>query len=451
MKIKFCGANHEVTGSCHLLKIKNKNILVDCGMFQGSDFNEGKNHDEFPFDPKEIDVVLVTHAHLDHTGRIPKLLREGFDGSIFMTKATCAFAKLIWEDAFGIMEYNEKKFQMPVLYSEADIEEAVKHCVGVDYHEDVDLGDGVSAVFKNMGHIFGSAFIEITDGEKKITFSGDVGNNNVPILKETENLSDVDVVICESTYGDRIHEPIEEGYATLLKFIQEGVKRGGTIMIPAFSLERTQQILFQLHKMSEHDDTLPKVPIYLDSPLAIEATKVYKLFPEYYDEEAMREYKAEGDFLEFPNLKITHTREESMAINDKKGPKIVIAGAGMMNGGRILHHAVRYLDDPNSTLIFVGYQAHGTLGRKLYEGAENVKVMGKYLEVKATIKAIGSLSAHGDQKKLMEWINSGDKKPEKVYLVHGEEHASTELSHRLRDEYGLKVFIPEYNEEVEIG
>jgi len=208
--------------------------------------------------------------------------------------------------------------------------------------------------------------------------------------------------------------------------------------------------LFQLHKMSEHDDTLPKVPIYLDSPLAIEATKVYKLFPEYYDEEAMSEYKAEGDFLEFPNLKITHTREESMAINDKKGPKIVIAGAGMMNGGRILHHAVRYLDDPNSTLIFVGYQAHGTLGRKLYEGAEHVKVMGKYLEVKATIKAIGSLSAHGDQKKLMEWINSGDKKPEKVYLVHGEEHASTELSHRLRDEYGLKVFIPEYNEDVEV-
>ncbi|PJA90510.1 MAG: hypothetical protein CO137_00110, partial [Candidatus Magasanikbacteria bacterium CG_4_9_14_3_um_filter_32_9] len=273
MKIKFCGANHEVTGSCHLLQIKNKNILVDCGMFQGSDFNEGKNHDEFPFNPKEIDVVLVTHAHLDHIGRIPKLIKEGFSGKIFMTKATCAFAKLIWEDAYGIMEYNEKKFQMPVLYSEADIEGSVKHCVGVNYDEQVDLDNGVSAIFKDVGHIFGSAFIEITDGEKKIAFSGDVGNKNVPILKETKKLSDVDVVICESTYGDRIHEPVEEGYSTLLTLILEGVKRGGTIMIPAFSLERTQQILFQLHKMSEHDDTLPKVPIYLDSPLAIEATK----------------------------------------------------------------------------------------------------------------------------------------------------------------------------------
>src|SRR3989339_61024 len=226
MNLSFFGATREVTGSCFMLETKAGKLLVDCGMFQGSDFNEGKNHDGFPFDPKEIDVLLVTHAHLDHTGRIPKLLREGFGGSIFMTKATCAFAKLIWEDAYGIMEYNEKKFQMPVLYSEADIEEAVKHCVGVDYHEKVDLGDNVSAVFKDMGHIFGSAFIEITDGEKKIAFSGDVGNNNVQILKETENLSDVDVVICESTYGDRIHEPIEEGYATLLKFIQEGIERG---------------------------------------------------------------------------------------------------------------------------------------------------------------------------------------------------------------------------------
>jgi metallo-beta-lactamase family protein len=450
MQIQFCGADKEVTGSCHLLKTSTKNILVDCGMFQGSNFNEGKNHEDFIFDPKEIDVLLVTHAHLDHIGRIPKLIKDGFDGHIYMTKATCKFAKLIWADAYRIMMYNNRKFKTPVLFSETDIAKAVSYCKSLDYNEEIEVVEGVKAVWKDAGHIFGAAFIEVEADGKKIAFSGDIGNENVPILKDTESLSDVDVVLCESTYGDRIHEDIDTRRSIILKLIKEGVEKGGTIMIPSFSLERTQELLYELNLLSEHDKTLPEVPIFLDSPLAIHATKVYGEHPEYYDADAEELTKAGDDFLEFPNLKMTLTREESKHINSTPGPKIVIAGAGMMNGGRILHHALRYLSDPASTLIIVGYQAKGTLGRKLYEGTSHVKIFDKKVDVNCTIKAIGSLSAHGDQKKLIKWASSGTKKLQKVYCVHGESHAVTELAHRMRDQLGVESFVPEFGEIVEI-
>ena len=451
MKLKFCGAAGGVTGSCHLLQTDKYKILVDCGMFQGGKFNEGKNHEDFPFNPAEIDVLLVTHGHLDHVGRIPKLIKDGFKGKIWMTKATCEFAELIWVDGWHIMKENLKRYGTPVLFGEADIAVAKSYCTGINYDEVTEVLPGVKAIWKDAGHIFGAAFIELEVDGKKIAFSGDIGNENVPILRDTQKLSnDIDVLLCESTYGDRIHEPIEVRREVILKLIKEGVKKGGAIMIPAFSLERTQEFLYELNKLSEYDKELPKIPIFLDSPLAIDATAVYGKYPEYYDEEAMRLHMVGDDFLDFPGLKMTHTREESKQINHISGSKMIIAGAGMMNGGRIIHHAFRYLPDPNSTLIIVGYQANGTLGRKLYEGTQKVKIFNQDVDVRCTIKAIGALSAHGDQKKLIDWAGSSGNTPKKIFCVHGESHAATEFAHRLRDKYETEVFVPEFGEEFEI-
>jgi len=450
MKLSFYGAAHEVTGSCFLLETEKRKILVDCGMFQGSNFNEAKNHNGFIFNPKKIDALLVTHGHLDHVGRIPKLVKDGFSGPIYMTKATCELAMLIWEDAYKIMEYNHKKFQSPILYNEEDIERAHALCRGVDYHDSVAVTEDITAVWKDAGHIFGASFIEVSAEGKNIAFSGDIGNSGVPILKETDQLGEVDILLCESTYGDRTHESRKESVDLILKLIKEGCARGGAIMIPAFSLERTQEFLYDLNKMSEHDKTLPHIPIFLDSPLAIKALPVYKKYPQYYDRQARILTEAGDDFLKFPELEITSTPQQSKRINDVPMPKMIIAGSGMMNGGRILHHAFRYLSDPKSTLIIVGYQASGTLGRKLYEGAEKVKIFGKDIEVKCVIKAIGGLSAHGDQNKLLSWIRGAEKIPEKVYCIHGESHAATALGHRLQKDLGIKTFVPEFGETVEI-
>ncbi len=450
MKVTFFGAAHGVTGSCHLVETATKRILMDCGMFQGSNFNEGKNHDDFPFDPASIDILLLSHAHIDHTGRVPKLVREGFHGEIYTTKATKEFAQLIWEDAHRIMTYDNKKFGSPILYSEADIHDALKHTVGVDYHERIDLGDGMSVIFKDAGHIFGSAFIELTADGKTLAYSGDMGNNNVPILKDTDQLGAVDVLLCESTYGDRVHEDERTRKEILLDVISEGVQRGGAIMMPSFSLERTQEIVYLLDELFENDRTLPDIPIYVDSPLAIREFPVYKKYTEYYDARACEKYMKGNDFLDFDRLTLTETKEQSMKINHVPNPKLIIAGAGMMNGGRILHHAKRYLPDPNATLIIVGYQARNTLGRKLYEGAEHVMIHNEKIPVKAKILAIGALSAHGDQSKLLSWIRNAEKKPAKVYCVHGEPHAATELAHRIREDVDVTAFVPEEGETIEV-
>lgn len=450
MKLTFYGAAHEVTGSCHLLEAAGKKILVDCGMFQGSDFNEGRNFDPFPFDPRSIDAVLVTHAHIDHTGRVPKLAKEGFRGRVYMTKATVEFTQLVWTDAYHIMEYEHRKFQAPLLYDHADIAEAHGRCHGVNYGERVEIAPGVHAVFKDAGHIFGAAFIEISAEGKTVAFSGDIGNVDAPILRDTEKLGAVDVLVTESTYGDRLHEDVMTRRSVILQMLKDGHRRGGAIMVPAFSIERTQEFLFELHKLSEHDRTLPPMPIFLDSPLAIDATKVFKRYPEYYDAEAAKLYMTGDDFLSFPELRVTYTAQESKKINQVPGPKMIIAGAGMMNGGRIQHHAIRYLPDPNSTLIIVGYQANGTPGRRIYEGAKTVRMLREEVTVRCTVKAIGALSAHGDQAKMLSWIGGASVLPKEVYCVHGEPHAATELAHRLRDTYGMKTFVPAAGESAEI-
>lgn len=449
MRLTFLGAAREVTGSCYLLEVADKKLLIDCGMFQGSDFNEGKNNDPFPFAPADISAVLVTHAHLDHTGRIPKLARDGFAGPIYMTAATAEFSRLIWEDAEEIMARENEKFQRPILFSSADIIAAGRFSRGVGYRAPVAVAPGITAIFKDAGHIFGAAFIEITAEGKTIVFSGDIGNSNVPILRETDQLGAADVLISESTYGDRKHETRKESIELVLRLIKEGSDRGGVIMIPSFSLERTQELLYDLHEMSE-SGRLPKVPIFLDSPMAISALATYRKYPEYYDEAAKDLYANGDDFFKFPELHITRTREESKAINNVAGPKIVIAGSGMMNGGRIVHHARRYVPDPKSTVILVGYQAEGTLGRRLYEGAGTVTIFGEKIPVLCTVKAIGGLSAHADQEKMVSWVRNATQIPQKIYCTHGEPASATALAHRYRDEFGVSAFVPEYGERVDV-
>ncbi|HYE59831.1 MAG TPA: MBL fold metallo-hydrolase [Candidatus Kapabacteria bacterium] len=450
MQITFCGASRGVTGSCFLLETKEKRVLIDCGMFQGSDFNEGKNSEPFPFDPKSIDAVFVTHPHLDHVGRIPKLVKEGFTGYVYMTAGAKELARLIWNDAYHIMLYNHRKFQQPLLFDDVDIANADAVCRGVNYEEALTVGD-ISVTWHDAGHIFGSAFLEICAEGKRVVCSGDLGNTDAPIIKDTRPLPDnVDLLLIESTYGDRLHESKEERDSLLLELIKEGVERGGTIMMPAFSLERTQEILYRLHEMSEHDRSLPRIPIFLDSPLAIDATEVYKKYPTYYDKEAFAAHTIGDDFLNFPELRIAYTKEESKAINGVPSPKMIIAGSGMMNGGRILHHAFRYLPDPASSLIIVGYQAEGTLGRRLYEGASQVTIFGERVDVRCKIKAIGALSAHADQKKLLSWVGSAKTVPNRVYCIHGEPHAATELAHRIRDQYSVQTFVPDMEEQIDV-
>lgn len=449
MYLQFCGANREVTGSCHLLTTKNKRVLVDCGIFQGSDFNEGKNFDDFPFDPKSIDALLVTHAHHDHVGRIPKLVKDGFSGPIYMTRATTELAPLIWEDALSIMSYDHAKFDYPMLYTAEDVAQARTLCKGIDYGEVLDLSGGVTAVWRDAGHIFGSAFIEVVADGKRICFSGDIGNDGVPILRETEMMNPVDVLLCESTYGDRLHEPVESRRKVILDAIKRGVARGGTIMVPAFSLERTQELLYELNTLSEYDHTLPNIPVFVDSPLAIDATEVFEKYYEYYDHEAEARYRAGDNFFEFPNLHLTYTKVESQKLNNIKGAKIVIAGAGMMNGGRIQHHAIRYLPDRHSTVLFIGYQAPHTPGRRILNGEKNVTLLRQDIKVECAVEYVSALSGHGDQEKLVRWVKGAGSSLGKVFCVHGEEQTSLAFADIIKNT-GIESYVPQYEEIVEI-
>lgn len=450
MHIQFCGAAREVTGSCHLLKTGNLNILVDCGMFQGSNYNEGKNFDPFPFDPKEIDVMVLTHAHLDHVGRIPKLVAEGFTGTIFATKGTIPLTEIVLSDAARIMEWNNTKYQYPILFTGQEVAIAMQQFTGIDYETEVEVAPGVTAIWREAGHILGSAFIEIRTEGKKIVFSGDIGNEDAPILKDTAPLVEADVLVIESTYGDRLHETRDEADEKLFSLIKNAANRGGAIMMPAFSIERAQELIYRLHTYEEEHKDFPDIPVFVDSPMAIRVIDVFKQFPEYYDKEACAHYMDGEDFLHFPGLELTFEKERSKAINTIHPPKLIIAGAGMMNGGRIVHHAMRYLPDEKSTLIIIGYQANGSLGRRLYEGAKSVKIYNTEVEVNATVKAIGGLSAHGDQHKLLSWIQSAPTPPQKVFCVHGEPNAATTLAHKIRDTYGATCYVPEFGEEVSI-
>lgn len=440
MYLSFYGAAGEVTGACTLLESGKTKILVDCGMFQGSEFNASRNHEEFSFDPKVLSAVVVTHAHLDHVGRLPLLVKAGYCGFFYATPATIDLAQLIMEDAVEVMHDNNRRNGEPILYDLSDVNEVVQQFKAVDYYETFYLDEikkDVFIKFYDAGHIFGSTFVEVNVKNKKIIFSGDIGNINAPILRDTDNLpGGIHTLICESTYGDRAHEASFNPFKVIEQIVVDSVKRGGVLMIPAFSLERTQELLYRLNDFIDRRHGLPRVPIFLDSPLAIKAMSVFKRYPQYYDA-AAKSLMAEGDdFFNFAGLTLCETREESLRINKTPGPKIIIAGAGMMNGGRIQHHAIRYLSYRDNTLLIIGYQAEGTLGRKILNGESPVKIFGETIPVKCAVKAVGSLSAHGDQYKLLNWLKSAPDLPEKIILNHGELHASTALLKQIKNGLG---------------
>ncbi|MFC1703076.1 MBL fold metallo-hydrolase, partial [Patescibacteria group bacterium] len=438
----------EVSGSCTLLEYGGTRVLVDCGMIQGGNNSYQRNLEKFPFDPASLDVVLLTHAHIDHTGRIPKLIKEGFDGRVFATQPTRLLSLYMWRDAAHVMKDDARRHGRERLYTGQDVIKAYEHVHGVKYGTKVKISDGISVKFHDAGHIFGSSFIEMTVGKKQIIFSGDVGNDEVPILRPTENLSNPDIVVMESTYGDRMHEDSGTRYARLKKALLNTIEDKGVLLIPAFSLERTQEILYELNLMVEHKE-VPSVPVFLDSPLAIKILPIYHQFTDYYDTDA-KQLKASGDdFFKFPGLEITKKGAESEAIHDVPPPKVIIAGSGMMHGGRIMHHLVDYLNNPKTTVLVVGFQSAGTLGRAVVEGAQKVHIDGEEIAVRASVDVIRAYSAHADQEKLLRWLVSGKKLPKRVYLNHGESHSAEVLADRIDELFGIETVIPNFGETYE--
>jgi metallo-beta-lactamase family protein len=385
-------------------------------------------------------------------GRLPLLVKNGYDGFFYSTPPTVELTRLILEDAYTVMEYDHRHFGRPLLYTIDDVEKVMSQFKKIEYHKTLTLenkpstvkkilklgktskkSSGVEIMLRDAGHIFGSAFVEVKAEGKKVIFSGDVGNVNVPILKETEALpADVDLLICESTYGDRKHESSEERGKMLQETVVTTGERGGVLMIPSFALERTQELLYELNDLVDRHHSIKTMPVYLDSPLAIDALKVFKQFPEYYDQEANGYIKDGDDIFDFSGLTLTYTRDESMKINHTVGSKVIIAGAGMMNGGRIMHHALRYLSDHRNTLLIIGYQSPGTLGWKILNGAPKVDVLGERVSVNCGVKMINAFSAHGDKDKLFEWITNGGKHPKNVVLNHGDKVSSLSLAELLK-------------------
>ena len=449
MKLHFHGAAQMVTGSNYLLETNNTKILIDCGMFQGAQHVENRNYEKFPFNPKEIDYLLVTHAHIDHTGRIPKLYKDGFRGKILTTEPTKDFTYIMLEDSQGILKKEARHLGQKPLYEIADVQESLKLIKSIDYGKKISLGKGISCRFRDAGHILGSALIEIWAENKKLVFSGDLGNQPVPLLKPPELIDEADYIIIESTYGDRIHENKRKRRNLLENVIEDTIAKGGTLMIPAFALERTQELLYELNGLVENH-RIPKVPVFVDSPLAIKALEVYKKHPKYYNKKATYLIESGDDLFKFPGLILTRKTNESKQINNVKPPKVIIAGSGMSTGGRILHHEIRYLPDPNSCLLIVSYQVAGSLGRRVLDGAKEVKIFREMIPVRAEVRAIGAYSSHADQQDIHKWLSRFKKPVKKIFVTHGEEGPALSLIQFIKDHLGIEALAPMLDDVVEL-
>jgi len=445
----FYGGVGSVTGANFMLDTGDLAILVDCGLEQGDKFAMSKNAEPFVYKPETVDVLLVTHAHADHIGRIPKLVRDGFSGKIYSTTATRELSNVMMRDALKVMQYESKKFGVDPLYEESDIDASFSFWESVDYDEHFNLSDDIEVWFTDAGHILGSGMVHIKRGDKKIVFTGDVGNVPQPLLRAPVLPKDYDYLVMESVYGDRLHEQVEERTALLRHYIEETQEKNGTLIIPAFSLERTQSMLFEINNMVESGDIKP-LPVFLDSPLAISVTGLYKNFTSYLRPEIQNQIKNGDDIFDFSGLKFTESVRESEAINRHQGAKIIIAGSGMSHGGRILRHERKYLGDTNTTLLLVGYQSVGSIGRILQDGAKSIVIDGEKVKVRAQIAQIQGYSGHADRDQLLGLVAHGGEKAKQIFVAMGEERSSLFLTQRIRDYLGLNALAPELNQEVQI-
>ena len=446
-KIKFLGASGTVTGSCYLLsRADDPGLLIDMGMFQGSKETTKLNYQALQFDPQNLEAVILTHAHLDHSGRLPILAKHGFNKPIFMTKPTKDLIEIALLDAAHIAEHDA---EVTPMYAEEDVLDLLTNAEIVSYDQPFQIGH-YNVVFKDAGHILGSASVVITDesaddGVKKLVFSGDLGNSPQDLLRPTELIDDAEVIVMESTYGGRTHTT-EKPHDFLQREIREIEKTGGVLLIPAFSIERTQELLHILDHLKQENNIRRDTPVYLDSPMASRVTKVYKIYREYYGDE-LAEHARRDDPFSFEGLRVTKTREESGKIHHKEGPLVIIAGSGMMTGGRILHHAATYLPRQTTRLLFVGYQGIETIGREILEGKKSVFINDREIKVNATVSNLGSMSAHADEPKLLHWLKH-IQNVKKVFLTHGDDIPRQDLAKSIDSQLNIKnVTLPKLNEE----
>lgn len=449
-KLTFYGGVGTVTGANFLLEGAGKRFLIDCGLQQGCyKVCDDANRAPFSYAPASIDAVFITHSHIDHVGRLPKLVKEGFKGKIYSTIPTKDIAEVMLLDSLGVMEKEARRDNLPTIYNALDVAQTTRQWEGLPYHQDINFGHGFTVRLLDSGHILGSSMIEITFNKKKIVFTGDLGNSPSPLLNDSENITNANYLIIESVYGDRNHESRYDRKRLLEEVIEESIKKAGVLMIPAFSLERTQQILYEINDFVENRK-IPPVAIYLDSPLAIKVTKIYSKYKEYFRPKVQDLINKGDDIFSFPGLKKTLTTEESKAILTEPDPKIIIAGSGMSNGGRIIHHEKNYLRDKKNTLLLVGYQSAGTPGRLLQDGNESINILGEEVPINAKIVTISGYSAHKDSDGLVEFVSQGRDKVKKVFAVMGEPKSALFLVQRLRDYLGVNAVAPSAGEAIEL-
>ncbi|OGI88165.1 hypothetical protein A2995_00305 [Candidatus Nomurabacteria bacterium RIFCSPLOWO2_01_FULL_33_24] len=448
IKLTFCSGTGSVTGANFLLEWEDKKILIDCGLIQGSKLADEENWKPFSYQPSSIDSLIITHAHLDHVGRIPKLIKEGFKGKIFSTPPTKDLAQLMLEDSVQILS-RDRENQLNLIYNKKNIDQAISQWEGVPYHQLIDLGKGLSISLKNTGHILGSAMVEILYNGKKLIFSSDLGHSPSPLLPPAETIDNADYLIIESVYGDRTYGSRELRRSELKKVIEDNCKSKGILIIPIFSLERTQELLFEINGFVENNQ-IPRIPIFLDSPLAIQFTKVYENYKKYFNKKAQALINSGDDIFDFPGLQLTLMTKESKLIYREPNPKIIIAGSGMSTGGRIIVHERDYLSDPKNTLLLVGYQSLGTLGRIIQDGAKEVFIFKKRVPVRAKIVTIRGYSGHKDSDGLLKFVQQMEGKLKQVFVVMGEPKSSLFLAQRIRDNLNIKARSPKAGESVEL-
>lgn len=466
MKLHFLGANRQVTGSRYVLDVAGKQIMIDCGLFQERPYLD-RNWTPCPVGAANIDVMLLTHAHIDHSGLIPRFVKEGFSGKIITTEPTVALADVMLRDSAKIQaedaEYKKKrharegrkgKYPEVALYSEQDAVDALKLFQGVGYTQPIQVTDAVTAVFHDAGHILGSAMIELLVKENgkqtRIVFSGDIGQWNKPIIEDPSLLDHADYIIMESTYGDKLHEQAGNIDSQLESIAHETRLRGGNLVIPTFATERAQELMYHFGKLV-HAGRLPPTKVFLDSPMAVDITGVFLKFQSYFDEEMLRMLKSDIPPLRFPGLTMCRTADQSKAINFLKEPCIIMSSSGMCNAGRIKHHLKNNLERPDSTILFVGYQGDGTLGSQILRGDREVRIFNQMLRVRADIAQIFGFSAHSDKAGLLKWLTSFKQRPQKVFLTHGDEKVALSLAEHIDNVVGWPVHVPRYREVVELG